>query len=366
MRGMNTYTRSIPDAARASIARELASYYAELAGTDDKPAPRFSLARALECASRPDGGLRDGYEREVCGAAALMQGETFDGHRLMIPFGALATRDLTAASAAAGGYLVSTATAEPVDVLRPWSVVASAGITMLPGLRENISLPRTNTAPVAGWLSTEATNAPDSQPVTGQAVMTSKTAAVYLEFSRQWALQAEAGEILLRQQLLGAVGQLIDETFFTGTGAAGQPTGLLNTVGIGTQSGTSLAHAGILAMRSAVLTAGAQEDRLRWVGTPAVQATLGARERATGGGRFLWDGDGIIGRPASATKTAPASALICGDFSQAYMGLWGSAIRVEVNPYQNFTAAILSARVMLTCDFAFPVPAAFCVASSIT
>lgn len=364
---MDTYTpqRSIPEHTRASIARELAAYYAELAGTDDKPAPRFSIARVLECMSHPT-GLRDGYERELCSATAHSAGEAFDQHRVLIPFGALMTRDLTAGTANAGGYLVGTAVGEPFDVLRPWSVVARAGITVLPNLRENFGIPRVGTASTAGWLSGEAVAATASQPVVGQAALTPKHAATTLNFSRQWRLQAEAGEILLRQQLLGAVGELVDVAVLAGSGVGGQLLGLVNTANIGTQAGTSLAHAGILAMRKTVLNAGGEEERLRWVGTPAVQELLGARERAAGGGRFLWDDGAILGGPAAATKNAPAATLICGDFSQAVFGLWGAAVRVEINPYQDFKAGIMAARVILACDVAFPQPAAFCVATSIT
>ena len=81
-----------------------------------------------------------------------------------------------------------------------------------------------------------------------QAALTPKHAATTLNFSRQWRLQAEAGEILLRQQLLGAVGELVDVAVLAGSGVGGQLLGLVNTANIGTQAGTSLAHAGILAM----------------------------------------------------------------------------------------------------------------------
>ena len=45
--------------------------------------------------------------------------------------------------------------------------------------------------------------------------------------------------------------------------------------------------------------------------------------RTAGGGRYLWDDGAVLGRPAHATDTAPASALFCGDFSMATMYLYG-------------------------------------------
>ena len=359
--------RAIPEDARRSIARELARYYHdELSGLDQPAAAPFSLARVLECMASPN-GLRDGYEREICGATATLAGESFDRHRVLIPFAALQTRDLTAASAPGGGHLVGVDVGAPVDVLRPWSVAAAAGITVLPNLVGNLALPRVTTAATAGWVGTEASSFVEPQPVFGQAALTPKTAAATVDFSRQWRMQAQAAETLLRAQLLRAVGELVDAAFFAGSGAAGQPLGLLLTAGINTASGASLALAGLLEMRDEIIAAGGQEERLRWVGAPAVQKLLAARERVAGGGRHLWDDTGILGRPAHATKNAPVATLVAGDFTQALMGIWGpAALRIEINPFADFKAGLLSARVVLSCDFAFPQPAAFSVASSVT
>jgi HK97 family phage major capsid protein len=207
-----------------------------------------------------------------------------------------------------------------------------------------------------------------AQPTVGQVGITPKVISTTLIFSRQWKMQSgPAGELLLRQQLLGAVGTLLDQLFFTGTGASGQPTGLLATPGINITSGTSLAHAGVLAMRRQVLAAGGREAALSWVGTPAVQEVLGARERSTGGGRFLWDGATILDRPASATASAPAGLLAAGDFSQAVMGVWGpSDLLLEIDPYTFFQTNKLQARVVLMADFGIPNPGAFSVAATVT
>ncbi len=359
-------SRFIPDEVRALTASELSRHHSALSQSGGKTAPRFSVARAIAEAGT-ERGLSDGFEREICGLMSTTASEHFDRNRILVPLWAFATRDLNVASAPSGGYLVSTVAASPFDVLRPFSVAIEAGITIVQNLTSNVTLPRVTTPSAAGWVSTESSTMPTGQPVLGQAAMAPKTASVTVNLSRQFSLQAEAGGTLLNQQLLGAVGKLWDEAIFAGTGASGQPTGILNTPGIGTQSGTSLAHAGILAMRQAVLAAGGREDRLRWVGTPTVQQTLGARERAAGGGRFLWDDGAILGRPAHATSTAPAGMLCVGDFSQAVLGVWGPpAVRLEVNPYQDFKAGIMAVRVVLSVDLAIPNAAAFTVAASVT
>lgn len=352
---------------RSSLARELSRYYHELSEASEKPAPQFSLTRVVEAMTH-ERGLMDGYEHELCGATAVTAGESYDKHRVLIPLKAIATRDLTAASAAGGGYLVGVDTAQPLDVLRPYSVAVEAGVTVLPNLVGDLVVPRVTAASTAGWVSTEGTSFVDGQPTVGQAALRPKLAALTVNISRQWRLQsAEAGEVLLRQQVLGAGGTLIDQAFFSGTGANGQPLGLHAVSGIGTQSGTDLAHAGLLAQKRQVLAAGARESALTWVGTPLVQEALGARERASGGGRFLWDDGQILGAAAHATANAPADTLTVGDFSRAVLGIWGPpALRLEINPYQDFPRGGVAVRVVLACDVCFPIPAAFSVASSIT
>ncbi len=103
-----THQRTIDEKTRRTLAAELSRYYFELAGADEKPAPRFSLGRALDCMAHPH-GLRDGFEKELCSATAMAAGHTHDQHRIRIPLEALATRDLSATNGgASGGYLVGT------------------------------------------------------------------------------------------------------------------------------------------------------------------------------------------------------------------------------------------------------------------
>jgi HK97 family phage major capsid protein len=351
---------TISAGARAQIAAQLAAYYTELSVP---PKPPFSLGRVLHAhAHRVE---LKGREREVCEAAALMLGQDLHPHRTWIPLSAIGVRAMGTQPGSKGGYAVGVETMEAADVLGPWSVVASAGAMLLTGLSDGVVIPRTTTAVTATWLSENGAAPSETPPTLGNASLTPRTALALVKFPIQLLRQGEAFEPFLRAQLLSAVGETLDTAFFSGAGAA-QPLGLLQTAGIGTQSGTSLAHAGLLTMRQKVLTAGGREAALQWVGTPAVQELLGSRERATGGGRFLWDNDGILGLPANATKNAPSAALTVGDFSQAVVGIFGPGIRIDVDPSQDFNSGGLVARVLLMCDVAFMQPAAFTVATAVT
>ena len=358
MRRMNT---TYPDQ-RAFIASQLANYYAELAGTASKPAPRFSLSRLVrEMAS--ERGLHDGYEREIAGSAAQIAGEAFDPHRCWVPLGAL-TRGMNAAN---DGAVVGVDTPEPWDVLRAFSVTAAAGLTLIPNLRENLALPRVTSEMSGGWVAQDGTSQyTESQPTLSPVNLTPKLAATSVDYTHLFMRQVDQLEPFLRQQLFGKVGALVDAAVLAGTGNTGEPLGLVGTAGIGTQDGASMDYADLVAMRSTVLTAGAREDRLRWVAAPAVQALLAARESATANGRHLWDNGTVLGRPAHVSTLAPAATLVAGDFSQAVLAIWGAGLKLEIDPYSGFRTGKMTARVVLACDVGFPQAGAFVVASSVT
>ncbi len=320
----------------------------------------FSFGRMLEGMR---GGKLTGIEAETLQETAKLARLTFDPQRVVIPWGLFA-RDLVAGTGAAGGYLVGTGVGEALDILRPWSVAARAGITIYENLRESITLPRTGTKVATNWFTTEATAASESTPALGSIGLSPKIGGGYLEISRQFSLQA-AGEAYVRNELMRSVGSMVDATTFNGSGASGQPTGILNTAGIGSQSGTSLAWAGIVNMKETVATANGDDASLAYIGTSAVRELLELREKFTGAGP-IWNGDDVGGRPGFVTTDLPASTLICGDFSEVILGLWGAGIQIEVNPYANFPAGIIGARLLVGCDVAVKHAAALCVASSVS
>jgi HK97 family phage major capsid protein len=356
-------SRNIPAHLRAQLFGALAKHYSELEPLEDPAYEKFSIARLLlACAQRRPLPKR---EDEIVRGAALMSEQVFEPDRFLVPLGAIAVRALATTPGPKGGFGVGVTTADPADVLLPWSVVASAGATILSNLRENAVLPRDTAQSTINWLGENPTAPSETPPTLGEASLTAKTALALVKFSVQLLRQGEAVEAYIRARLLRAAGEALDVAFFAGAGGV-QPLGLLNSAGIGTQSGTGLAHAGTLAMRKAILNAGGRESNLSWVGTPAVQETLGGRQRFTGVDSAIWDRGQILNAPAFATKNAPASALTVGDFSQAAVGIWGPGIRIDIDPSQDFNSAGLVARVLLMCDVAFPQPAAFTVATSIT
>lgn len=318
-----------------------------------------SLARAFN-QMISSGGVTDGPEAEFFQEAASLAGQRFDRNRLFIPFGSLAERDLTTNSAAS---IVATSNQAARDLLRPWSVTARAGIEMETGLVGNQTIPRTTVKVTPEWLSTEGTAATPSQPTFQQIALTPNNIIGVIPFSRQLALQSNA-EAVVRRELTRTIGTGIDQAVIAGTGGK-QPLGLTNTTGINTETGTSLAQAGVVSMKRKCADANASDDGMAFLGTTAVRELLEKRERATGSG-FIWDNGRVASRPAFASTDIPTATLICGQWSEIYLGIWGSGFVVEIDPMTYFKQAIIQARLIVSCDIAVRTPAAFCVAASVS
>jgi HK97 family phage major capsid protein len=358
--------RQVPREVLAGFARAFAASFPEMADLHQEPRQDFSFARMLLAQTNRYGDF-DRREKEVCAGTALLLGRTFDPQRSYVPLGLVLQRTMTAnaGGGSKGGYLVGSEVWEAWDTPRTWSVARAAGARLLTNLKHNITLPRDADAPNVSWIGETPPQVEETPPSLGEVSATPHTAIATVKFSMQLLRQGEAVESYIRERLARAVDEALDVVYFAGAGGT-EPLGLLNVPGIGTQSGTSLAHAGLLAMRKNVLNGGALESGLQWVGTPAVQEVLGARDRISNGGRFLWDDNGILGKPAYATKNGAASALVCGDFAQSAICVWGPGLRIDVDPSQDFNSAGLVARVLLLTDVIFPQPAAFCVATSVT
>lgn len=282
-------------------------------------------------------------------------------------------RDLTVGTANAGGNLVATdlQASSFIDLLRARSLLAQLGATMLPGLVGNVSVPKLTGAATAYWLSNEATAITESQQTFGQLALAPKTLGAYTELSRQLMLQSTpAAEQMVMNDLAKVLALAIDLAGFEGSGASGQPTGISNTAGIGSVTGTSLALAGIIEFQTDVAAANALATSSAYVTTPTVAGLLKGRARISStDSKCLWEGNIIDGevdgyRGATTTQLTAAS-MIFGDFSQVVIAEWGM-LEIALNQYANFPAAITGIRAIQSVDVGVRQAAAFSRSTSIT
>ncbi len=288
-----------------------------------------------------------------------------DPQRIQLRWGDLQTRDLSAGTAGAGGFLVSTATPSPEMPLVAGSAVFSAGARAVTGLSAAQLIPAVSAMPNFTWQPAETTQIPADSSITFNArAGTLKTGGIYGRVSHQLARQSNV-DVDLRRILSLAAGLAIDRAALQGSGASGEPLGLLGTPGIGSVSGTSLAWAGVVSMEETVANADANDAQISFIAHPGTRKLLRQREKATGSG-VIWPESQIAGHAAYATTSAPSATLFCGDFSNIVLLFWGEGPEILVDPSSGFREGRVDFGLFLSMDVVVVYPAAFSLATSIS
>lgn len=326
------------------------------------------LSRAIQQMTT-DRGLHDGPEHEFFTETARARGEGLDPHRIIMPLTCLGhNRALNAAQAVSGGYLLGTDLGQAVHLLRPWSVVLSAGVQVEEALKGNLTIPKTVDGVEIVWQSTETTEATPDTPEISELAMVPHIGLAMIHASRNFVVQANP-EQWIRREMLRAAGVAIDNAVLVGTGTNGQPLGVFNVNGLTAQAGANLSWAHCVDMKKTAALANVADARIGFLADPTTRALLEKRDKSTNGtGNFIWSDDQIASCPAYATTLAPAASMLCGPLSAISLGLW-SDIRVEVNPFDPtlFKRGAIAIRVLVAVDCGITVPlTAFTLATSIT
>lgn len=357
-------------------------------GLSEGESKRYSLMNAIRaCADK--NWTNAGFELECSREIAKRSNTILDPNKFYVPFEVQGRqvaassrsfmtpaaqrqmgRDLTVGTASAGGNLVATDNMSFIEVLRNRSVAYRMGARRMAGMVGNVTVPRQTAAATAYWLSTEATAITESQQTFGQMALTPKTVGAYTEISRQLMLQSSPdAESIVTGDLGKVAGLALDIGVLRGSGSSGEPTGIVNTGGIGSVSGTSLAYAGVLEFQTDVATANVEPNRGGYVTTPSVAALMMQRVKFTSTASPLWEGnvwDGqMAGFGAMSSNQLAAATMLFGDWDQVVVAEWG-VLQIEVNPYANFQAGIIGVRAMVSVDVGLRYAAAFSLASSIT
>ena len=332
---------------------------------------RYSVLRALRALVDKD-WTNAGFERE-CHQAILKRAGIAEApnNGFYVPY-EIQQRDLTATTGNAGGYVVATdnLAGSFIDLLRNRAVVAQLGATMMTGLVGNVTIPKQTASSTAYWLTNEATAITESQLTLGQLALSPKNVGAYTELSRQLMLQSSpAADALVMNDLARVLALAIDLAALEGSGASGQPTGISQTAGIGSVTGTSIDYAKVLEFQTDVAGGNALAANCAYVTTPSVAALLKQRVAFSSTASPLWEGgilDGNMqGFRAVATNSVTAASMVFGDFSQVVIGEWGM-LELALNPYANFAAAISGIRAIQTVDIGIRQAGAFSRATSIT
>ncbi len=308
-------------------------------GLSKKEVRQFSVTRAIAALMNPgDRKLREAaaFEFEASEAAAQRYGRSAQG--IMVPtdvLGVWVKRDLNTSD---DNELVATnlMAGSFIDVLRNSASVMAAGARMMPGLVGNVAIPKKATASAGGWISTEGGASSESEPTFSQVTMTPRTVGAYTDMTRQAILQSTpAIEALVRDDLTQALALAIDKGALEGSGSSGQPTGILNTVGVNKPTNFAAAVptcAEMVALETALAEDNALLGNLAYITDAATYGGLKTKSKDSGSGMFVLEGGEANGYRVIRSQQATAGNVYFGNFSDLLIGMWGG-LDLTVDPY---------------------------------
>lgn len=334
---------------------------------------QYSLPRVVN-ALREDNLARIApYEAACSDRVAEEIGRTPRPGHVFVPVELPYRRDLTASVAGSGGYLVDTAVA-PGNLFAQYLFAAlnyvRLGITLL-NLSRNATIPKMTGTVTAGWLTTEGSSLTESQMAFTAAAGAPKTVGAYAEVSNLYLKQTSpAAKNFVLQALASATAAEVSAKLISGTGAAGQLTGLLNIAGVGSVSGASATYGTLLDAIKNVEDASAVVDpsKTGFAMSPTDARLFRARELAVGSGMIM-RGNDVAGYRAEVSKAVPNGSAIFGDWSQLALLSWG-ILEVGVDPYgvnsNLFQKGLVGIRSIWTCDAVCLHPESFQKVTSIS
>lgn len=308
-------------------------------GMSEKEVARYDFSRALAAAVTGDwskAGLELEASRETSRKTKIDPKGFFVPHDVLINRAKYAQfkREITTTAGGTGLVATETLAENFIELLRNKTVVAQLGALVLSGLVGDVSIPKQTGAATGGWIAQGGSQAL-SDSAYGSVALTPKTASARTQYTRQMILQSNpAIGNLVMADLMRVIAILIDLGAINGTGAANQPTGIINTPGVGSvvvgAGTTSWSH--LVEFETDVAAANADLDGLAYLTNASVRGLLKTRAKDAGSGIFLVENNEINGYPLAVSNQVPASTMIFGAFSQLIMAFWGG-LDVLVDPY---------------------------------
>lgn len=351
-----------------------------LIGLTDKESRQFSILRAIRAQVFHDNKTiqeEAAFEREVSESVVnKFKGRKFRGN-IQIPTEVLVAgmrgmngkRDLNVGNDAQGGYLVANEM-QPnsfIELLRNSMMVRMLGATVLTGLEGNLSIPKQAGAGTGYWV-VEGGDVTESQQALGQVALNPKTAGGRTQYTRRMLLQSSLDvENFVRGDLAAVIGRAVDKAGLKGTGASGEPLGILNTTGIGSVSITThtFTFAKMVDLETEVATDNADLGKLAYLASAADRGRMKQTEKASSTGLYIWSnmagapGVGEVnGYPAYATNQLADDEVIFGNWADLLIGEWG-VLDILVNPYAKSASGGVEITALQDVDCAVRHPESF-------
>ena len=397
--------RSIEEA-RAAVLEKISARPVETVKPvemDQRDASRFNITAGIRAALSGDwSSYEAGLVREMSAEVQKSMGRAPSAERaFFIPFSALTRATYVTSGASTGGNLVATDLLDQdfIEFLRNRSVMLAAGVRTMPGLQGNVAIPRRSGVASTYYLSSQTTAITQSESTFDQVTLSPKNLAALSKYSRQTLLQATPGiEQLVRTDLIDGINVAMDLGILNGSGSSGQPTGIMQTSGIGSvaigTNGGAITLETLVNLETELTIDNVPVDRnsVSYITNAKVMGNL---KKLRAGGSSSSDGPFLVndnllaigrgatpsvvnGYPIYVTNQVPSnltkgstsgtcSAVLIGDYSQAMVGLWGNGLEITVGEDQDdFSKALTSVRGIVSYDVAVRDPKCFAACLDVT
>lgn len=353
----------------------------QLSEGDNKDLSKYSFLRSIQ-AHIPGSGVKfDGLELEMSQEAqkeARSSGIKIEGFgipHLLLTQRTLGMfkerRDLSATGGSGGnegGDLIQTTKMGFIDIFRNKLVLVGLGARFLTGLQGNISMPR-KTSGVTGGHKTENDDSDEGTIVFDDVPMTPHRLPHYVEYSKQLMLQSSVDvNNMVRDDVVKGLATLMEYFAINGSGSNQQPTGILNTNGIGSVvggvSGAAPDRDDIVDLETEVAIDNADIGSLAYLTNTKVRGKLKKTKTDSGSGIFVWadNSQELNGYRVGVTNNVPStldkgastgvcSAIIFGNFNELVIGQWGG-LDIVVDPYSQSKKGLISLTAALYYDVA--------------
>jgi HK97 family phage major capsid protein len=291
-----------------------------------------------------------------------------------------AERALKTTTSGAGGATVATEllASSFIDLLRNAMKTRALGITVLSDLQGNVAIPKQTGAGTLFWVS-EASGADvtSADQAFGLVSLSPKTAQASTPFTRQLLAQSSIDiENFVRTDLVTINALGLDLAVINGSGASGQPLGILGQSGItvissGTNGG-ALTYGNLVDAETALFNNNIMVSDPAWLTTPGVRGK--ARKTAKLANTIaeaIWSDDNkMLGYRSEVSNQVPNNltkgtgtnlhAAILGQWQHAFLGEWG-VLDLIADPYSLKKQGIIEVTSFVMVDVAVRYAVAFSV-----
>jgi HK97 family phage major capsid protein len=289
-----------------------------------------------------------------------------------IPWGAL---ELRSGETVASGTPNPLQTRPIIDRLFPASVAARMGAQMISIDSGAVEWPVCTSSVTAGWAASEtgAVAGPTVYATTDRSLAPNSTLGITMKITRKTLKQSgDALEQAVRRDMNSTIGAELDKAIFLGTGADGQPSGVL----VGSYSITSTSVAALIswgAFRDGVVrfmtgNAASGPGDVRALIRPEAWSVLDSLLASDSGPKFEYDrakeqlGAIVMSSTALAAPTGSPSACKAllttnvGGVAPIFVGLWGGVDLIR-DPFSDAASGGLRLTGLVTADVTIARPA---------